>query len=90
MIRRFLIGVESWIFDDDSTFLGFGKLMLVITIVVVLLVLPFAVYDSLQPSFTLQKVDWSCVRSHLEWHTVLVGKVPVQRQEEVCDSYERK
>lgn len=90
MSRRFFDWLQDWIFEDDNVFIGLGKIILVVVVVVGLFVAPLVYLDATAPSFSLKKDEWACVQSHEETHMVLVGKIWLPRTEMVCDVYQRR
>lgn len=89
MIRKFFEWLEEWVMDDDSTFIGIGKLLLVISIFAAIILGPFIYADATAPSFTLRKDEWRCIDQQMETHLVMVGKVLVPQTDMVCVEYKR-
>lgn len=90
-MRQFFSALEDWVFDDESVFIGIGKLLLCIAVFALVIAVPVAWYEDSRPSFTIQKSEWNCTSSHQE--TRWVHQYPNQNYpitEEVCDSYVRK
>ncbi len=73
-----------------------ARLSVVILASIVLLAIGvcWLVAASMSPSFTLQKDEWTCTKSHDEIVTRIMstGKsvVPYQAAESVCDVYQRR
>lgn len=90
-VRALCNWLERWaILDEDNSFIGVGKCMLIVAIPVMALLLSIVYLDSLWPSFTLKKAEWRCTQSHQEWESIMIGKVPSRQLVNVCDEYKRR
>lgn len=87
MIREFLVKVEDWAMDDESTILGVTKILLIIGLLLGLVAAPFIYLDSQNPHIVLNKTEWHCSHEHTIMTPILVGKVVVPTQVPVCDTY---
>lgn len=86
----------EWCFDHGAV--GFIAMMVGLLALagaaVGVIAAPFAIYDAMQPTFTLRKDQWGCTANHTELISggYFAGKVwmPTTTPETVCDQWSRR
>lgn len=90
-LRSMTMAVEDWT-NDESTFIGVIKLMLVVVIPAALLlgsiVLVCSYFDSKNPCITLKESEWHCAHTRTIMVPVIVGKVIMEQPRTICDTWE--
>ena len=89
-MRRFLIAVEQWAFDDDSVLLTMAKGLLVIGLFFGLLVTPIVLLVKHNEDTAFERCmdsggAWTVLGSHIQHGFIISGKVMVPTQTRVRD-----
>jgi hypothetical protein len=94
MIRKILIAIEEWMFDDASLILALAKFFLVFGGGFFLVLFVFLSIMNAMNGHRHAVLDltttWDCTSSHTETRYVMHGKIGRWEPVDVCDNYKMR
>lgn len=90
-MRKLLIALERWVFEERSMFLSMIKFLFLICVSVFIIISSIAlVVSAVNPHDRVVldlTTDWDCTSTHTELQRVMHGKISRLEDVTVCDNY---